>query len=847
MVASTRFRRLFTSGGGYTLFMPAVVKIYAESESHPGIRNAIEYAVNRFYALHKEAFVFQSLDIIAHVAMLPYLETEWFAKSVYNLFATLRRGIPPSAPDAAGIHNSNKRQEREALLVSTAEEKPQTFLESLSRREAQQGPHITIDLPEEYETSRLGISDLIRLFLTVIAHDPTIVRAEQFLRLLRFLSPHLYHASSSARSVLQDGIDALGAVLTKVSPKTKAPDVPAVRPTTEGGEPPLSSAIMENQLLDKSRTASDLVSMRLDYLSLIVAFTQAGGQITSSSSHRAFDLVKTILRDSPNNISGTVSRFFTDFTKASLLRESAPSPKAAVAFLRDLAPIISVYATSVDFSGVLEIVSLLATNPAYANDTAFSQVVVSQICAAGLTGCESAASEGLLLTLPCRSSLVSLLTQAVFLHGADVLAEIEKRPPSYDFLAGILLPLVMLLRTGAQAVSDGVRMEHWHRNALSRVWIRLLSYGISACQKSQRSSGSARPIERSKSPEKRRSMDARQSPIPTFVTALQVLKTIIIRAEDDLSSHLPGVWARVALFLKKILAEGSAEFALRPQMPSPLPTPAQSPRNSVQFDPFVHLSISSDLRGPSHERSFISPRIVDYTMWSILELLCVYRSPLVLQMRLFMIEKAAALDQDLRYQLNTPSPTMSGTRRFSAAVFSKPRRRVSGLPSPDSSPRVSASQSFYDTSLPSPNLRQAGYQYTPGSPVSQDTSGPRIVHLGPISNPSSTYRRSLSPGVSADGVQLMAKTTKIKSLALVRATYRRIRTVQSSMGYDVLLPMPHGNEMSAGEAFTTTWTKHQALEAVVRETKELMEEFEESFAHSESDGVLVGADQSMEF
>ena len=44
MVASTRFQKLFTPGSGYTLFMPALVKVYVEA-AHPGIRTAIEYDI----------------------------------------------------------------------------------------------------------------------------------------------------------------------------------------------------------------------------------------------------------------------------------------------------------------------------------------------------------------------------------------------------------------------------------------------------------------------------------------------------------------------------------------------------------------------------------------------------------------------------------------------------------------------------------------------------------------------------------------------------------------------------------------------------------------------------------
>jgi hypothetical protein len=42
-----------------------------------------------------------------------------------------------------------------------------------------------------------------------------------------------------------------------------------------------------------------------------------------------------------------------------------------------------------------------------------------------------------------------------------------------------------------------------------------------------------------------------------------------------------------------------------------------------------------------------------------------------------------------------------------------------------------------------------------------------------------------------------------------------------------------------------TWTQAQALDAVVQETKGLMEEFEEAFWNAADDLVVVDPDQSM--
>jgi len=67
--------------------------------------------------------------------------------------------------------------------------------------------------------------------------------------------------------------------------------------------------------------------------------------------------------------------------------------------------------------------------------------------------------------------------------------------------------------------------------------------------------------------------------------------------------------------------------------------------------------------------------------------------------------------------------------------------------------------------------------------------------------------------------------------------------VQTAMGYDRdLLP---GAE-NPGEESVPTWTQAQALDAVVQETKGLMEEFEEAFWSAADDLVVVDPDQSMD-
>lgn len=864
MAACTRFRRLFTSGGGYTLFMPMVVKVYVQSELHSGIRLAIEYAINRFYALHQEAFVFQSLDIIAHVIMVPDIEGDWVAKGVYNLFSTLRATIPPNTPDAAGIHNSNKVQEREALIVRTAEDKPQTFLASLRKGGKQGKETVLVDLPEEYETKRLGLDNFVKLFLTVIAHDPNILRAEHFLHFLRFLTPYLYHASNSARSVLRDGIDALGIVLTKAAAKAKVPD--GMFPMGDFSfEVYSQEAVLEDQLLGKSKSPSDVAGMRLDFLSTIVAFTEAGGYLGSAASQRTMDLIKLMLRDSIHDHKGRIASFFSDYSRASLLRDPAPSLKEVLAFLSHLVPMVSAYATTVDFSGVYNTIAQLASNLSYANEPAFARIVVLHFCGSGLAACDLAASEKALFSLPSRLGIIRLTSQAIFLRGADVIAELEKHVASYDLLIGVVLPLVLTLKTTADVISDGHWADPWRRDVHARTWTRLLTYVMSACQRRDNPRDASYAPERTKSytQDKRRSAPSSKAQMMTLVAAIQILKAIIIRAEEDLSACLPGIWSRISSFLRSILADGDASFALVSQdisaPPSPSHSPSQSPRASIAsfnpqalYDQNMASSVSANLRRSSAHVPLAHPRVIDYSLWSLFELLCLCRSPLMIQMRLFLQEKVVILDQELHYHQDPHRPR---SRRISSGVFSKPRRRMSGYlsggPSLENSPVLGASSSFpSDPSLFHLDpTRQPGYQRFPVSPggLQESTSGPRIVHLGPVNFSSvSGFRAPLSPG---GGVRLLNKTAIIKSEPLVLMTYKRIRLVQTCMGYDSLLPLPSTESLDVDEdvASTKAWSKKQALQAIVSETRQLMVEFEEPWREVEDDVVLVDADQSVTF
>ncbi|KAI0676337.1 hypothetical protein C8Q78DRAFT_1084712 [Trametes maxima] len=904
LVASTRFRRLFTSGGGYTLFMPAVIKVYCDAESHSTIRAIIEFAVNRFFALHQESFVFQTCDVMSNVIALPGVDGAGMCFNIFTLFATLKHNPPLQNPEVAALSALAKVEEQEAIMVTIAERVPQAFLASV-HRSTQGKNQVTVDVPDEFDSKRLGLDDLVRLFLTVIAHNPTILRAQQFLRFLLFLTPHLYHSSASTRSVLRDGVSALGGILlNKGVTKTKGSETASQ--VDELGPNAVSQTGLAQAGMTQSSFPSDLLVMRLDFLSLVVGFTRAGGQLSILASQRVLEIVKVILKDSRASVP-RVANFLADYVRSVLIRPTHPELKETVTLLTDVAPIISTYCSEVDFSGVFDVVSTLAADSVFATQPAFGRVVVNQYCTAGLEACEVAASADLLFLLAIRGSLLNLMDRALLVVGADVIAELEKRDPTYEFLSGVILPLVLRMKTSIEIANDSQWAEKWRRDVYSKAWIRLLVYVLTVVQRSEFTRSDSRTsltgVERRKSTDSRTSTSTFDpKPAMALVVALQILKVIMTRAEQELSVGLPGIWGQIGAILREALADGDASFAVPSRAGySEPPSPTHSPKTA-------HFNIpdrdDNPFLTPSHAPSLAAsrmqkrPRILDYMTWSLIEWLCLRRNPLALQMRVFIQEKVATLHQELSaggaggggggvspiYNSGFITPSRPRSRPVSN-IFSKPRRSFLGATdSVASTPRSStlftnsvSLPTFDDFNLPSstprkasaaddPAARQPGYQLmpsplTPSRRAARD-SGPKIVHLGPV-RPLSPLgdaggRRSTSPSGRRSGLGMsrsalgLAREMVVEAPILVRTTLRRIRLAQAMLGYP-LLPLATASSMDSGGTEVgegpevRAWSRAEALEALIQETKDLIEEWREEneLDVGENSGILVDMEEPL--
>jgi len=840
MTASARFHRLFTSGGGYTLFMPALFKVYAEAESNEGVRRAIEYSINRFYAVHQEAFVFQALNMLSHVVMLPDVDGPWIAKQIFLLLSTLKDDTPVYAADTAGIHGSNKSQEQEALMLRTAEERPQAFLTLLRRNSGSQGEEKDgFTVPDQYDGGHLSLDNFVRLLLTVIGHDPTIRRAEQFLRLLRLMAPHFYDASTTSRGVLQEGINALSIIfITRSAGKTKAAENSQIR-VEESNHSFSQAAGASIDAFESAKSPSNFTEMKYDYLSLVVEFSNCGGSFVSGALGRILELVKMMLRDSDPVGSERIASFLGSFAHNILIRNTTDlQPKQLLTFLGEVGPIFKTYAGAADFSKLLEVVLHLVENPVYANQPAFSHVVFNHYCAAGLGVFERLASDGFAFSSPLRPVLVRLLCRAMLLKGTDVVNLIEQRPITFEFVAGILYPMALNLPSAAETASDTRWMEAWRRAAIRRMWVCLVQLAMQACQRQGPTSTGDRS-EKSSQPERRRSQEKNRNavknyPAATLSVALQTLKVIVVKAEEELSVSLPSIWVQMGLLLKNVLSTGNARFATSEQGISVPSSPVHASmgmklRTSEDSDMLTPISPHApSSRFPSPlPQTYPQPSVIDYLLWSTLEFVCRRRSPLMLQMRLFLQEATVTLDEELYHQ---QAPAVRRKRGSYMSVFVKTPQRsghLSKSPSPEASPFLSPLRPYHgDVLTPPKPERKPGYARSPTTPGGTEVLEPRIVHLGPVQN-LEPFRQSPTPGLGEGGAKsrlwLMANSTTIRSAKLVLATYRRVRTVQRIMGYTELLPAPDGVQESIDDV--RVWSRGAALNEIEGETADLMEEF----------------------
>ncbi|XP_066431738.1 protein unc-80 homolog isoform X3 [Eleutherodactylus coqui] len=175
---AVHFNHLF-SLSGYQWILPTMLQVYADYESNPQLRQAIEFACRQFYVLHRKPFV---LQLFASVA--PLLDL----------------------PDGVNSSSSNKGVSAQCLfdLLQSLEGETPDILDILELVKAER-PLRSLDFCYGNEDMAFSISECIKLCVTVVAYAPESFRSLQMLMVLEALVPcflqKLKHQTSQLETV----------------------------------------------------------------------------------------------------------------------------------------------------------------------------------------------------------------------------------------------------------------------------------------------------------------------------------------------------------------------------------------------------------------------------------------------------------------------------------------------------------------------------------------------------------------------------------------------------------------------------------------------------------------------
>jgi len=835
LTASTRFRRLFVTNSGYISVIPPLLRIYSDSYENDDTRVAIEYTAHRFLALHDKAFVFQALDAASQMATHPGMDANprgrhHFAKCVYGLFASLHVPYRQDARDTVGLRSAAQHQEKEALLTMLAEPIEAVFaVGTRTRIQPTEGDQTIPDLQgsiERWHNHRFLLDDLVRLFLTIIAHAPGAKRAEHFLGLLDQWTPLLYHGSASSRSVLQHGIEALGNVIVSRSNVARSVASVATTPLSSAhhdSSPSASQAPLNNE--GRGPSSSNPFVMCRDYIHIIVQFSKAGGQVAFSTLQRAFDGIKILLRDHGAVYGEVASSFVLESVRRSLVREGRPTSKQLNEFFSDVGQLFRAHGDVFDVSSVVESVTKLLEDPVLSADRDFTRTIVDQFCKPAIEACSAAAAVGGLAKWAARESVSSLFAVALAIPDSNAMSLVMQQPSNAAYLADFILPLCNRLAT-----SEHIAIEGKHRfpglTNQGAVWRSLLGFVMDACL-----TAATDEQRRATPPPDDMAFRIKSSPLrerlAIMAVSLQIMKVIVLRAEGEIGLGIPGLWPRLGRFIRDVLVEGDLAFAIWGAQSS-TGSPSHSRANSPAPESYNRLSLSSDPHTSSGEHGFRRRiRAIDYMLASMIHFAIIYRSPLIIQLRLWIQERIARATGSAVASRGVPmslsrspvSPSSSRTlnrtnsRRVSS-MFTKLRPH-----SPETSPFLTPQEPSAPLNDPFISAeRLPGFQMSRPSSLDLGKPSRSIVHLGPVV----IQEPPLSPlGFSEENAGTPRGNKQsgfVTTTELVLSAVQNVQVVLAWFGYS-------NDESVAVQA----WSRVDGLRAIREEMRWVSLEFHESF------------------
>lgn len=240
-------------------------------------------------------------------------------------------------------------------------------------------------------------------------------------------------------------------------------------------------------------------------------------------------------------------------------------------FLRDIASAYRQHMATIDFSGVLDAIAELIRRSHYQLSPEMTAIVVNEYVDPAIRMLALASEESMAFIVPLRTAAVELLATTIFLRGSDAFKVVEDVVCTPGLLASVILPLSLMVDRPQDVNRD---------DEYANLWPRLL-----------------RCVLKPKKGPRGHTKEKADTLAATAVLSLQTVKVIVVRAPECISG-VRGLWTYISSTLLGSLTDGNGRF----------------------FEPTGGAPAV--------------PRVVDWMMWSLFELLVLHRTTLNVDFRL---------------------------------------------------------------------------------------------------------------------------------------------------------------------------------------------------------------------
>ncbi|CAJ0834999.1 1470_t:CDS:2, partial [Entrophospora sp. SA101] len=674
----TRFHRLFDANRGYSIFIPALFKVFCESEKIPPIRSAIIFAWCKFFRIHGESFIFQALGCLTPLILKGSIKStklcEWMSLSLYELFKALN--FPVNQGDSLGIHDIVDELETVDTLFS---DPLPLFSGTFKKRANSMASKAKSGLLGTQEEKIFSLEDLVRLFMTIIAYDPGSLRAEQFVQILQYLVPHLLQESSSIRTLVDDGMAALTEVFLKFS-KSSKPIINSMgninNTNIYNSENGNKNESMDNLNIDnndlhiseataqafgKQWQQNDRMTIKRNFLVLVQKYKKYGGILSENSHSKLANMICLMIKDYAAAKKKISTNFLKDYIKDALLFNTTfeDGRKRITSLIRQVAPSFRQHYKSIDFSGFIDGLVLIVTDKLKftMNDHTMASFIKEKYISFGLSvALRPDREDGEPMQLHLCQSLVDLFVSMMVYSDQDILSELDRYLPTHQLIAYVLIPICLQYKPEDSVFMPLPSKNDSHKSKAADCWIRILYFITKACNKGivlrskttsfgfRSTSNISNPITDNKDENEENNsgkvVSITAESTATFILSFIALKILLVRAEKYIT-HTKGMWVHIAQFIRQMLNfAGTASLSQKSKtaMISSGSTPATSMPNLHANNDISETTNDRNSFNPNSRSIFLSST-QDFVLWAFLELILYYKLPINLYMRTFIHQK----------------------------------------------------------------------------------------------------------------------------------------------------------------------------------------------------------------